>query len=252
MAGVDRVIRYTSHFNIFAPISNAKGVFSCSLAEYCLAAILYFNKQIPRLEQNRTQRIWDKFRMNSLAGKTVGFLGYGSIGKATARLCKSVGMTVLAAKRTLTPLDVDQYSSRICTTDDEDGMTSFLQSCDYVVCSLPATKTTFHFCSTNFFSAMKASAIFISVGRGETVDEDALASALSCGTIAGAALDVFEEEPLSESSRLWTFSNCLISSHNADWIDSYLDDSLELFERNLRRFLVSEPLENLVSRENGY
>lgn len=252
LAGVDRVIKYATKFDIFAPITNAKGAFSNSLAEYCLAAILYFNKQLPRLEQNRTKRIWDKFRMNTLAGKTVGFLGYGSIGEATAKLCKSVGLDVLAAKRTPSPVDADEYASKIFATDDQNGMSTFLRSSDYVVCTLPATAKTNHFCSTAFFSSMKSTAIFISVGRGETVDEVALATALSDGTIAGAALDVFEKEPLPKSSPLWSYSNCLISSHNADWINSYLDDSLKIFEGNLRRFLANERLENLVSSEDGY
>jgi phosphoglycerate dehydrogenase-like enzyme len=99
---------------------------------------------------------------------------------------------------------------------------------------------------------MNASAVFISIGRGDTVDETALTDALLKGTISGAALDVFEKEPLAASSPLWSFDNCLISSHNADWTESYFEDSLRIFESNLKRFLDNQPLKNLVTRELGY
>ena len=250
MAGVDKLLQYTSEFPPDIPFTNARGAFSDSLAEYCLSAMLFFNKQIARLQKNKSEKVWDKFRMSVFGNKTIGLLGYGSIAHSVGRLCKAFGNRIIAAKRTAgVPDDLAAY---IVSTKDHDGMERFLNDSDFVVCSLPATSETYHLCSSEFFSGMKPSSIFISVGRGDTVDESALVHALVTGQIAGAALDVFEKEPLPCSSELWSLPNVLISSHNADWIDSYFEDSMDIFVENLGRFVRHESLINLVSRERGY
>ena len=238
-----------SRFAHAPPLTNARGAFSKSLAEYCVAAILYFNKQISRLEENRRARMWDKFTMNTLSGKTVGFLGFGSIAQSTAALCSSLNMKVIGASRSG---ESSKLAERIYSTSDSAGMSEFLLQSDYLVCSLPSTPLTRHYCSSTLFSSMKRSAVFISLGRGDVVDESSLVSALKNGEIAGAALDVFETEPLPQSSELWAFDNVLISSHNADWIASYLEDSVDIFERNLEKIFKGEKLENLVDISAGY
>ena len=252
MAGVDKLIPLVKELSRSVPMTNAKGAFSSSLAEYILASILYFNKQIPRLEQNRKSVTWEKFTMQTVRGKTVGFLGYGNIAKTVVPLCRGLGIDVCAVKRVVSGSDVEELNAQVWSSGNPEGVRTFLSKCDYVVCSLPSTSETKHFCDAIFFGLMKKSSVFISVGRGDVVDESALAAALSMGTIHGAALDVFETEPLPSDSPLWGFANCLISSHNADWIETYFEDSVDIFFANLERFLGNKPLKNIVDRDSGY
>lgn len=157
-----------------------------------------------------------------------------------------------AVKRVVSGSDVDDLNAQVWSSENPEGIRTFLSKCDYVVWSLPSTSGTKHCCDSAFFGQMKKSSVFISVGRGDVVDESALAAALSMGTIHGAVLDVFETEPLPRDSPLWGFPNCLISSHNADWIETYFEDSVDIFFDNLERFLGNKPLKNIVERNSGY
>ncbi len=233
------------------PLTNAKGVFSAILAEYCIASMLYFTKQLSRLERNRKNKVWDKFVMGTLAGKTIGFVGYGHIAQCIAKACVPFNMRVFAFRKRMLTYSSDIVSPVKVWTSGAD-ISEFLEECDFVVSTLPATDASYHFCDSRFFSYMKPTSVFISLGRGSCVDEDALCTALNGGQIAGVALDVFEEEPLPESSPLWECENCLISSHNADWSGNNLHDSMKVFMSNLQKFVNRQPLDNLVDRELGY
>lgn len=123
---------------------------------------------------------------------------------------------------------------------------------DYVVCTLPGTPETYHFCDARAFGAMRRDAIFISLGRGSAVDEAALAQALGAGTIAGAACDVFEVEPLPATSPLWGAPNLLITAHNADYEHEYFNLGWKVWQANLARFLACEPMETPVDTARGY
>merc|ERR1711920_334734 len=137
--------------------------------------------------------------------------------------------------------------------DDAGERLDFFQKCDFVVCSLPGTPETHHFCSTKEFDAMKNSAIFISVGRGMCVDEAALCKALADGSIAGAALDVFETEPLPEASPVWDAPNLLLTPHNADMTKTYIKDTCVMFAQKLDEFRSNpETFASTVSLELGY
>ena len=190
--------------------------------------------------------------MNTLRGATVGFLGYGDIAKRTARLCQAFGMKICALKRTITKDDTVELGENVWSSTDEGGIKTFTSRSDFIVCSLPSTPQTKNFCDQNFYSQMKTSAIFISVGRGTVVDEMALIKALESRAIAGAALDVFQVEPLPPDSSLWSFRNCLISSHNADWTETYFEDSVGIFLDNLALYLSGDKLNNLVNLDEGY
>jgi len=111
-----------------------------------------------------------------------------------------------------------------------------MERSDFVVCSLPGTPETKNFMDSACFESMKPDAVFISIGRGSVVDEDALSHALKTNSIRGAALDVFQEEPLPKSSELWNCENALLTAHNADYTQSYIIDSFRVFERNLRHY----------------
>jgi phosphoglycerate dehydrogenase-like enzyme len=211
--------------------TNGRGAFSSSLAEFSLAAMLHFNKQIPRLQQNYTNRYWDPFTMDVIQGKTVGFLGYGSIGQSTAKLLSPFGVTMIATKKNL---------ERNATSSGGVTFVSKLECAnrsDFIINALPSTPETKDFANAEFFSAMKPTGVFINVGRGTTVDEDALADALESKRIAGAALDVFKKEPLDPKHRFYELSNILLSNHNADHTIDYIALGWKVFEENFEWFL---------------
>jgi phosphoglycerate dehydrogenase-like enzyme len=196
------------------PLTNGKGAFSSSLAEYVMSSMLYFSKKIQTCQHNRENMIWDKFVMPELKGKTVGFVGFGHIGQATAKLAQAFGMHVLALRRDTSKSGGQSQADEVLGPDQK--LDLFARS-DFVVSVLPGTPETVDFCGAPEFAEMKESAIFISCGRGVVVDEEALASALESRSIAGAALDVFKAEPLSKTSRLWGCENLLLTAHNADY-----------------------------------
>ncbi|PFH37079.1 erythronate-4-phosphate dehydrogenase domain-containing protein [Besnoitia besnoiti] len=215
-------------------VTNGKGVFTPALAEYVATALLYFAKDVRRLEKLKKENAWEPFPMSQLRGKTVGFLGFGEIARETAKLLQAFGMRCTALKRTAS--EKDALAERIWTSADPDGI-EFFRSADYIVCSLPATPETTHAVGRKEFAAMKPSAVFISIGRGSVVDEAALLEALKNKTIAAAALDVFHTEPLPATSPLWAAENLLISSHCCDWVkDHSASDAFRVFDENFSRF----------------
>ena len=227
-------------------LSNGKGAFSDSLAEWVMTSVLHFNKQIPRVLANRQEKVWDKFVMNTVAGKTIGFVGFGHIAQTSARLAKAFGMHVLALRRSgAVGGGADE------TFGPEQKLELFRRS-DYVVCVLPGTEQTADFCSTEEFSAMKADGVFISIGRGLAVDEDALATALREGQIAGAAVDVFKTEPLPQDSGLWACDNLLLTAHNADFTDDYFELGWSVWRKNFDALCSGGGLVTEVDKRAGY
>jgi len=179
--------------------------------------------------------------MNELRGRTVGFVGLGSIAEAAAKLCRAFGMRSLAVRRTATRSAFAQNVS----------VEQLFAESDFVVCSLPATSDTFHFCSAAQFSMMKPSAVFISIGRGSAVDEEALIKALEEKRIAGAALDVYATEPLPRSSPLWSLENVLLTRHSADGC-AFQQNAGQVFKKHLDNFKAGQPFTHMVDRSSGY
>lgn len=213
-----------------ARTTNGRGAFSSSLAEYCVAVVMHFNKQVPRLIGNFGGKKWDPFVMNRTKGKTVGFLGWGSIARECKPVLKALGMNVLAYRRNKAAVgqeDVEFVQDKM----------ELAKRSDYVMNTLPSTVETQNFCDEEFFAAMKTSGVFCNMGRGATVDEDAIADALKSNRISGAALDVFKKEPLPESSLLWSCPNLLMTSHNADNTEDYLQLGWKVFLQNYECFL---------------
>jgi len=223
------------------PITNLRGAFSSTLAEWTLAAMLYFNKQLPRVVENRKTATWDSFAMNELRGRTVGFVGFGSIAEAAAKLCRAFGMRSLAVRRT---------TVRSAFAQNVTAEQLFAES-DFVVCSLPATSETHNFFSTAQFSEMKPSAVFISIGRGSAVDEEALIKALEEKRIAGAALDVYAIEPLPKSSPLWSLENVLLTRHSSEG-SAFQQNAGQVFKKHLDNFKAGQPFTQTVDRSSGY
>jgi phosphoglycerate dehydrogenase-like enzyme len=246
-AGVDNLL-FPELVASDVPLTNGSGVFSQSLGEFALAAILYFAKDFPRMLRNQRAERWEPFDVDEIAGHTVGIVGYGDIGRAVARRVHAMGTQVLALKRHFPeqpdPL-VDQFYK-------PGAMAEMLGRCDYVVVTAPLTEETRHMVGAAQFSAMKASAVVINVGRGPVIDQAALVRALKEGQIRGAGLDVFEHEPLPAGDALWSMENVLISPHTADHTRDWIDAAMRFFLRQYEHFVKGEPLENVVNKRLGY
>lgn len=236
------------------PLTNAKGAFSRSLAEYSLMAMLHFNKQLPRLQANREGKKWERFTMNELAGQTVGFVGFGDIAQATARACKAFGMRIVALRNSR-GAQSDLTDAVYYSDSAADRLEVFRQS-DHVICSLPGGAATAKFCGKDEFAAMKPSGVFLSIGRGTCVDEEALVAALTENRIAGAALDVFAVEPLPADSGLWTCPNLILSPHNADLTVTYIKQTWDVFLEKLTAYgspgFAGFPSGSTVDKVKGY
>lgn len=229
-------------------LTNGKGVYSQSLGEFALAAILYFAKEIPRMRRNQLARRWDPFDVEMIASKTLGIVGYGDIGNAIANRAHAMGMTILATRRS-PPDGSDPLIQRYYRAAELHEM---LARCDYVAVAAPLTPETQHMISDAEFAAMKSTAVVINVGRGPVIDEEAMVRALNEGRIRGAGLDVFEREPLPEDSPLYGMDNVLLSPHCADHIVGWTVDAMRFFLEQYSRFKRNEPLLNVVNKRLGY
>jgi phosphoglycerate dehydrogenase-like enzyme len=246
-AGLDSTL-FPELVNSEVPLTNGSGVFSQSLGEFALAAILYFAKDFRRMIRNQAAGVWEQFDVEEIAGQTVGIVGYGDIGRAVATRVHAMGMTVLANKRH-PPAGGDPLISQFYPTD---ALPAMLGRCDYVVVSLPLTAETHHMISDAQIAAMKPSAVLINVGRGPVVDEAALVRALTAKRIKGAGLDVFEQEPLPPGDPMYKLENVLLSPHTADHTAQWLNQAMQFFLEQDRRFTNGEPLQNVVDKHLGY
>jgi phosphoglycerate dehydrogenase-like enzyme len=249
-------------------LTTASGVNSVAVAEHTFSLILSLRRRLPLVLRFQSRRSWpepkdrwDSFAGPLLRGKTIGILGYGSIGREVGRMAKSFGMRILVCKRD--PNQKHDHGFILPGTGDPDGsipdsfygpddLHLMLNESDIVVNVLPATIKTKKMLDRDAFSAMKASSLFVSVGRGKTVDESALIEAIEKGTLSGAGLDVFETEPLPLSSPLWGFDNVIISPHIGGFFSQYDDIAMILFRENLSRYLTGKNLLNMVDRNLGY
>lgn len=249
-AGIDFVAS-DGLFASSAELTNAKGMFSSTLAEYCMMACSYFAKDLPRLMRQKSEGSWNQYPILELRGATLGIVGYGDIGMASAKLAKAYGMNVLGLKRTLPPADYkDEYCDKLYSMGDLERVMSLS---DYVLISAPLTEQTRGMINAEVLSKCKPSAVIINVGRGPIIDEGVLIDALKNGTIKGAGLDVTSVEPLPKDSPLWKLDNVLLSPHNMDMTLTFLRESTEFFvEENLPRFIKGERLMNPVDKNAGY
>jgi phosphoglycerate dehydrogenase-like enzyme len=228
-------------------ITNARGVFDEAIAEWAIGAMLAMATGIDRSIVAQTQRRWDDDRgTERLAGQRLLVLGPGPIGRATARRARDLGMSVAAVGRAPRP---DDLFERVGGPDDLQAM---LADADIVFDALPLTPTTAHYVDAHAFAAMRPTTRFLNVGRGGTVDEAALIDALAGGRLAGAALDVFEVEPLPEESPLWSMPNVIVSPHICGDFDGWERASVQILLDNLGRFVRGEPLRNLVDTNLGF
>ena len=208
-AGLDRVpVAYIQSHGI--ELHNAAGVYSVPMAEWTIMRILELYKNAARLYENQAAHRWEKDRSwRELSGKTACIVGYGAYGAETAKRLKAFDVQVLAVNRTI------KESPWVDTFYPLEKLEDGLAQADIVILAIALTDQTRHLMDKARLHSMKPGAILINAARGGLVDEAALKEALQCGHIAGAALDVFETEPLSDSNYFWDVPNLFISSHNS-------------------------------------
>ena len=248
-AGLDNLL-FPELIESPVPLTNGTGVFSQPLGEFALAAILYFAKDLRRMVRNRMAGVWEPFDVLEIAGQTVGIVGYGDIGRAVATRVRAMGMQAMAIKRHGAPVySADPLVSRIYTPDQRLEM---IARSDYLVVSAPLTAETRGIVGEAEFAAMKPEAVVINIGRGPTIDEAAMLRALSEKRIKGAALDVFDEEPLPAGHPFYQLENVLLSPHCADHTADWLEKAMQFFIDQFERFRKGEPLLNVVNKKLGY
>jgi phosphoglycerate dehydrogenase-like enzyme len=231
------------------PLTNSSGVYSRSLGEFVLASVLFFAKDFRRMKRNQAAGRWEPFDVEEAHGKTMGIVGYGDIGRASARLAKALGMRVLALRRRPEKSLGDGLVDEALGTD---RLHELMGRSDYVVVAAPLTPDTRGLVDAAAIAAMKPTGVLINVGRGAVIDESALIDALRKQHIRGAALDVFEHEPLPNGHAFYAMDNLLLSPHCADHTQTWIDDAMQFFTGNLERFILGEPLINVVEKRLGY
>jgi phosphoglycerate dehydrogenase-like enzyme len=231
-------------------VTNSKGIFSPSLGEFALGAILYFAKDFRRMIRNQMAGVWEPFDVTTVSGQTLGIVGYGSIGRAVAARARALEMKVLGLRmRAFQPPDDDSLIDQFYGSEQRLDM---LSRCDYVVVTLPLTEQTRGFIRDAEFAALKKTAVMINVGRGPTIDERVMIKMLSENRIRGAALDVFDQEPLPRGHPFYSLENVLLSPHCADHTPDWQDNAMRFFLAQLERFQRGETLLNVVNKTLGY
>lgn len=236
-------------------LTNAREVHGPVVAEHVMALIFALAKCLPQAVRFQEKRIWGQEPMwrgrprpRELAEATLGLVGLGSIGRAVARYASCLGMRVIAIRESPNK-EKPESVQQVFAPSQLDEM---LSQSDYVVLAAPVTSGTRGLIDASRLARMKPEACLINVGRGPLVDEAALIQALREKTIGGAALDVFEEEPLPADSPLWNLENLLITPHTAGLTEKLWERHYQFISENLRRYMKGEPLLSVVDKKRGY
>jgi phosphoglycerate dehydrogenase-like enzyme len=251
MAGAGEVAKNAGLLETDVVVTTASGVYSGPLAEFAVMALLQHAKNLDRLRRDKAEKVWRQPHTDTLEGKTLCIVGMGNIGRAIAERARPFGMRIVGVKRTVHEDDVAwRHADELYTTDQ---LQEALGEADYVAVTLPGTPETRHLVDAEAIGAMKPGAYFVNVGRGTVVDEGALVEAIESGHLSGAALDVFEVEPLPEESPLWELEGVIISPHATDMVPDLINErQTDLFCENLRRYLAEEPLINVLDKRLLY
>ncbi len=231
-------------------LTTASGVHEIPISEHILAMVLHFARGFNIATRNQAQNKWDRYRADEAYGKKVCMVGYGPIARRAAGMCKALGMRVVSVRASIAEQQpgfeaVDRFYPPAELND-------VLAESDYVVIAAPRTPQTERMIGKPQFEAMKEGAVLVNISRGALVDEATLVEALQGNKLKGAALDVFEREPLPEESPLWAMPNVLITPHISGSNPHYDRRVTDLFCDNLARYLRGEQLRNKVESERGY
>jgi phosphoglycerate dehydrogenase-like enzyme len=247
-------------------ITTSSGIHAVPIGEYAVAVMLALARRVPLMVRTQDRGEWPKDRWRTfmgveLRGKTLGVVGYGSIGREVARIVKlGFDMRVLALTRSGNRIDQGYVEPGVGDPEGSlpskwfraDQLFEMLSESDFVLVSAPHTPETHHLIDEGALRVMKPTAFIVNISRGGLIDEAALVRALSSQWIAGAGLDVFEQEPLPPESPLWRMENVVLSPHVSGTTPHYDDRAVDLFAENLQRYLRGETLLNLVDKEKGY
>ncbi len=247
-------------------ITTLSGAAAPQMAEHVLAMILGMGYKLPAMITSQKKPEWPKDRFErfipfELKGKTIGIVGYGSIGRQVARLLQPFGVTILASKRNaMNPRDEgyipegqgDLQGDLVQRLYPPQALKSMFKECHIVVITAPLTKETQGIINSDTLAALKPGAYLVDVSRGGIVDANSIIEALKSGQLAGAALDVFPEEPLPLNSPLWQMPGIIISPHVSGGSQLYNERATTLFSENMHRYIAGIPLYNLYIPSRGY
>ena len=223
-------------------VCNAGGAYAEGVAEHCVAMMLALVRRLPEYLAAMPRRSWNHLhRHGLLLGATVCVIGLGTLGSAIARRCAALGMSVVGVRK-----HPNRPSPAVSKVFDPKDLVRAVSTADHVVGALPGGTATRKLISREMFSAMKPGAYFHNVGRGASVDEEALIERLADGSLAGAGLDVFATEPLPDDSPLWSMENVIVTPHMAGYTWDYADELCDVFTANLARYAAGEPLHNVI------
>ena len=265
-AGLDPTVGFPPVDRSDTIITTLSGAATSQIAEYVLSMLLAFGRQLPALSAQQKKAEWPKdrwerFKPRELRNSTVGIVGYGSIGRQVARLLHEFGATVLATKNDAMHPGDSGYTPEGSGDPDGDlvhrlypaqAIKSMAKDCDFIVVCVPLTEKTRGLVNTEVLAVCKPSTYLVDVSRGGIVDHPALIKALNERKLAGAALDVFPEEPLPTKSPLWGMPNVILTPHIAGVSGHYDERAMTLFAENLSRYLADLPLYNIFNPQRGY
>lgn len=262
-AGVNWVLEYPDLQKRPFLLTNMSGVHAVPISEHIFGMLLYHGRFLHNAHNAQQAHTWARLKhpteplerpfsfswqqLNELADKTMLILGVGAIGERTAKLAQAFDMRVIGVRRN--PSKASPYVDEMIGTEQ---LLAVLPQADCVVSTVPATLETQQLIDAKAIASMKPTAFFINIGRGETVDEAALLEALQTRRIAGAALDVFEQEPLPADAPHWTLDNLLITSHYSGGSPRYHERAAAILLENLERFREKRPLRNVIDKAEGY
>jgi len=247
-SGIGEYLRRTGLDKSDIAFTTASGVHARPLAEFTMLGLLYFFRDVPYLNAEKAQHRFQRYTARGLEGARVLVVGLGSLGAAVAADCARFGLEVWGTRRR-SGMEAPEGVSRLV---DQREIRSVLPEVDALVLACPLTDETRRLIDTAEIRALKPGAVVINISRGQVVNEAAMIDALSSGHLRGAALDVFEVEPLPKESPLWDLPNVLISPHSASTVEAENRRIIDIFLDNLGRFSRREPLVNLYDRTRGY
>jgi phosphoglycerate dehydrogenase-like enzyme len=232
-----------------APLTNGRGVFRWSLADWAVAMMLFFAFDLRQVIHQQDQGIWKPIIGTPHDGRVLGIVGYGGIGSAAASRARAFGMKVAAFRRRPALFEEDGLVDQTCGPGN---LGRLMAASDYILVATPLTAETRGLIGDAELAAMKSTAVIMNVGRGPVIDEAALIRALESGRIRGAALDVFNLEPLPSDHPFWRMRNVVLSPHTADRVEGFLGPAFDCFLENVGRFQRGQPLLNIVDKSAGY
>jgi glyoxylate/hydroxypyruvate reductase len=247
-AGIGEYVRRIGLAKDSIILTTAAGVHAQPLAEFALMGMLYFAKEVPMLQRRQAEHFWERYCGHELAGSRVLIVGLGAVGRRTAELCAAFGMTVTGLRRSAS----SELSPGVDAMIDFSKLDLELERTEYLVISAPGTPETIRMIDARRLGLLPPGAVLINIGRGSIVEEAALIEALRSARLRGAALDVFEKEPLPPQSPLWDMPNVLVSPHSASTVDRENERIVDIFIENLHRYLDGRPLLNRFDYDRQY